>query len=109
MEASPACCREPGLLPTVDRQDLREPESHLKTARIITVPDRVFAPGMNAPEPVRKISKIRERLPRSAWQPQGPSSMRYGVSNYELGELNHETSKLSVFFHDRADVSFVGI
>jgi hypothetical protein len=38
-----------------------------------------------------------------------PSSMKHSVLDYELGELNYESSKLGIFFHERADVSFVGI
>jgi len=35
--------------------------------------------------------------------------VKHGVLDYELGELNYESSKLGIFFHERADVSFVGI
>jgi hypothetical protein len=38
-----------------------------------------------------------------------PSSRKHGVLDYELGELNYESSKLGIFFHERADVSFAGI
>jgi len=33
----------------------------------------------------------------------------HGVLDHELGELNYESSKLGIFFHERADVSSVGI